>query len=90
MVSVFSPSAQEAEEPFSISVSPTKISNSAVSSVRVAVTLFVALDVVAVYASVSESNSGVNSKEPIASPDKLVRFLPLHRQWHSQWPVQSR
>lgn len=76
-VRVFSPSAHVALSPFSISVVPTLISISAFGSIGVAVTLFVALLVVAVYASVSVSNEGVKVNEPIVSPDKPATLLPL-------------
>lgn len=81
IVSVFSPSAHDALEPFSISVSPTRIFTLAYGSVGVAVTLLVEFSVVAVYSSTELSNSGVSAiADPIASPDRVVRFLPLHPQ----------
>ena len=76
-VSVFSPSAHVALAPFSISVVPTLISMPAFGSIGVAVTLFVALLVVAVYSSVSVSKAGVKVNEPIVSPDKPATLLPL-------------
>ena len=80
MVRTFSPSVHVAEDPFSISVSPRRISTSAVSSVGVAVTLFVAFVVVAVYSNVSEANVGVSVTLPIVSPERELRFLPLRRR----------
>ena len=79
-MTTFSPSDHVAEEPFSISVSPTRISTVAAGSVVVAVILFVAFVVVAVYSNVSGSNVGVNVTDPIVSPERVVRFLPLHRR----------
>ena len=45
----------------------------------VAVTVFVALVVVAVYDVVSASNAGVKVNEPIANPDKSKLNLGLQR-----------
>ena len=78
MVSVFSPTSQDAVPPFVTSVSPLSISTSAFSSVGVAVTLLVALVVVAVYSVTSGSNAGLSVSVPIVSPERDVRFLPLH------------
>ncbi len=85
MVSSLSPTSQEAEDPFSISVSPSMIFTVAFGSVGVAVTLFDAFDVSAAYSSTELLNSGVSSiADPIASPERVVTFLPLRCHWHLQ------
>ena len=55
-----------------------------VASVGVAVTLLVALVVVAVYSSVSDAKAGVIVTLPIVSPERELRFLP------SQYRQRSR
>lgn len=90
MVSVFSPSSHDADAPFSTSVSPFRISTVAYSSVGVAVTLFVAFSVVAVYSYTDALKAGVSVNAPIASPDKDVTLLPLHRRWRWRLPDRSR
>ena len=90
MVNTFSPTSQVAEDPFSISVSPSMITTSSPASVGVAVTLFVALLVVAVYSVTSLLNVGESVNDPIASPDRVVMFLPLQYHHQLQWPDQNR
>ena len=85
IVSSFSPSAHVAELPFSISVVPSMILTVAFGSVGVAVTLFVALLVVAVYSTTELLNSGSSVNDPIVSPERVVRFLPL--QCRLQWQL---
>ena len=72
---VFSPSVHVALAPFSSSSSLTVIAISTPSA-AVAVTLFVAFVVVAVYSVVSASNVGVSVSAPIVSPERrAVSFL---------------
>lgn len=52
------------------------ITTSASSSVGDAVTLLLAFDVVAVYASTDASNVGVSVNDPIVSPERVdINFL---------------
>lgn len=69
-VRAFAPVAHVAAAPFSTCVEPFRMVTVAFSSSGVAVTVFVAFVVVAVYSVVSGSNSGVNVSAPIASPER--------------------
>ena len=76
IVRVLSPASHVAFVAFSISVSPRRISTVASSSVGVAVTLFDAFGVVAVYAVTDPLKVGVSVNDPIVSPDKVeISFL---------------
>lgn len=80
MVRRLSPVSHDAFPPLVTSValspSPSMITTSASSSVGVAVTLLLAFDVVAVYASTDASNVGVSVNDPIVSLDRVdINFL---------------
>nr|DAI49362.1 MAG TPA: hypothetical protein [Caudoviricetes sp.] len=70
MVRVLVPSAQVAAAPLLTGVSPFRMVTVALSSSGVAVTVFVALVVVAVYSVVSGSNVGLSVSAPIVSPER--------------------
>ena len=76
MVNSFSPRLHVALSPFSISVSPSMMVISAAGSVAVAVTVLDSSVVVAVYSTTELLNSGSSVNDPIASPERVVTFLP--------------
>ena len=78
IVTVFSPADHVALAPLVTVVVPFLISTVASSSSGVAVILFVAADVVTVYAVVSASKVGVSVSAPIVSPERraLRGLLP--------------
>ena len=86
---MFSPSDHEALLPLVTGVSPFSIVIVAAESVAVAVTLLLALLVVAVYSVTALLKVGVSVNDPIASPDRVVMLLPPRkRQSRFLLPVQ--
>lgn len=77
MVRTFAPVCQVADPPFVTGVAPFLISTSALLSVAVAVTVLVALVVVAVYSVTEPSKAGVSVSDPIVSPERVaLKGLP--------------
>lgn len=80
MVRVLAPSVQVAAVPLSTGLSPLRMVTVASSCSGVAVTVFVALVVVAVYSVVSGSNVGVSVSAPIVSPERRALTPPPVRK----------
>lgn len=77
MVRTFAPVCQVAALPFATGVAPLLISTSALLSAAVAVTVLVALVVVAVYSVTEPSKAGVSVSDPIVSPERVaLKGLP--------------
>lgn len=76
-VIVFSPLTQAGEDSLLMTASPSLITTSAIESLAVAVTLFVALLVVTEYSNESDKNSGLNTNAPIVNADnELSGVIP--------------
>ena len=76
-VTVFSPALQVAAVPFPTGVEPLRIVTAAASSSGVAVIVFVALVVVAMYSVTDPSKAGVSVSAPIVSPERrALKGLP--------------